>query len=72
MKTKFKYILMTAAVGSLIGFGSCSSDFMDLTPTTQYTQDQVFEDAGLTQMLVNNIYDYAVDGAREHTPRSYR
>ena len=67
MKTKFKYILMTAAVGSLIGFGSCSSDFMDLTPTTQYTQDQVFEDAGLTQMLVNNIYDYAIDAAREHT-----
>jgi hypothetical protein len=42
MKTKFKYILMTAAVGSLMGFGSCSSDFMDLTPTTQYTQEQVF------------------------------
>jgi len=67
MKTKFKYILMTAAVGSLMGFGSCSSDFMDLTPTTQFTQEQVFQDAGLTQMLVNNIYDYAVDGAREHT-----
>ncbi|MDD4591623.1 MAG: RagB/SusD family nutrient uptake outer membrane protein [Parabacteroides sp.] len=67
MNTKFKYILMTAAVGSMMGFGSCSSDFMDLTPTTEYTQEQVFSDPASTQLLINNIYDYAVDGAREHT-----
>jgi hypothetical protein len=67
MKTKFKYILMTAAVGSLMGFGSCSSDFMDLTPSTQYTQEQVFSDPASTQLFINNIYDYAIDAAREHT-----
>ena len=37
------------------------------SPTTEYTQDQVFSDPASTQLLINNVYDYVIDGAREHT-----
>lgn len=67
MKNKFKYILMTAGVCGAMNLVSCSSDFMDVKPHDQYDQEAVFEDAGLTQSLVNSIYYYAKDGAREHT-----
>ncbi|MDR2118333.1 MAG: RagB/SusD family nutrient uptake outer membrane protein [Tannerellaceae bacterium] len=65
MKTKFKQLLITALSVLMIGFSSCS-DFMDLTPTDQYTEEAVFQNAGLTQSVVNSIYDFVVDGAREH------
>ena len=65
MKTNKKYII-TAVVGLMFGFSSCS-DFMDVSPSTEYTEEQVFQDAALTQSLVNTIYDYVIDGAKEHT-----
>ena len=55
MKNKFKYILMTACVCGAMNLVSCSSDFMDVKPHDQYDQEAVFEDAGLTQSLVNSI-----------------
>jgi hypothetical protein len=39
---------------------------MDLKPNEQYTEEDVFNSAGLTQGLINNVYSYVVDGAREH------
>lgn len=65
MKTNKKYII-TAVVSLMFGFSSCS-DFMDVSPSTEYTEGQVFQDAALTQSLVNTIYDYVIDGAKEHT-----
>lgn len=62
---KIKYLFLTfvlAAMGLLV---SCS-DFMDYNPATEYAESAVFKDAGLTQALINTIYKYVVDGAREH------
>jgi hypothetical protein len=39
---------------------------MELKPNEQYTEEDVFNSAGLTQGLINNVYSYVVDGAREH------
>lgn len=63
MKTN-KILLIAALAVGVFGLDSCS-DFMDLKPTTEYTMDQVFSDAAITQAFVNTLYDYAIDGARE-------
>ena len=65
MKTR-KNIIMIIAASALFALPSCS-DFMDLKPTTEYLKEQVFEDAATTQSLINTIYDYVIDAAREHT-----
>jgi hypothetical protein len=39
---------------------------MDLKPSDQYTEEDVFNNAGLVQGVINNVYSYVVDGAREH------
>lgn len=61
-----RYILIVLASGFTILLNSCS-DFMDITPTDQYTEDAVFSDAGLTQAFVNQIYSYIQHGAKEHS-----
>ncbi|KAA6330542.1 RagB/SusD family nutrient uptake outer membrane protein [termite gut metagenome] len=61
-----KHILLAVIFGSGLTFNSCS-DFMDLAPTTQYTEDLVFSDAALTQSFVNELYNNIQDGAKEHT-----
>lgn len=61
-----KYILFAIFILPAFYFMSCS-DFMDITPTTEYTEEAVFSDAGLTQAFVNRIYAYVVSGAKEHT-----
>ena len=65
MKTR-KNIIIIMAASALFALPSCS-DFMDLKPTTEYLEEQVFEDAATTQSLINTIYDYVIDAAREHT-----
>ncbi len=45
---------------------SSCSDFMDITPTNEYTEEAVFTDAGLTQAFVDRIYASVQSGAREH------
>ena len=65
MKTKIKYLFLTAALTITAGFISCS-DFMDYTPATEYNKMDVFKDAGLTQALINTVYTHVVDGAKEH------
>lgn len=65
MKTN-KILLAVALIGLYFGSVSCS-DFMNLSPSTEYTEEQVFSDAALTQSFVNTLYDYVIDGAREHT-----
>lgn len=52
--------------GSALAFSSCS-DFMDITPTTEYTEEAVFSDPSLTQAFINQIYSYVQHGAKEHT-----
>ena len=49
-----------------IGLYSCS-DFMDIVPSTSYTEDMVFTDAALTQAFVNDLYNNIHPGAREHS-----
>jgi hypothetical protein len=61
-----KYIAAAVAFGSTLTFSSCS-DFMDLEPTTQYTEAMVFSDASLTQAYVNELYNNITSGAKEHT-----
>lgn len=61
---KIKYISIALLIFPL--FISCS-DFMDITPTDQYTEESVFSDAGLTQAFLNRIYLEVRGGAHEHT-----
>lgn len=61
-----KNILFALAFGSAISFSSCS-DFMDISPSNEYEEEEVFSSAGLTQALVNRVYTYVRDGAKEHT-----
>ncbi|WP_303140413.1 RagB/SusD family nutrient uptake outer membrane protein [uncultured Parabacteroides sp.] len=61
-----KNILFALAFGSTISLSSCS-DFMDISPSNEYEEEEVFSSAGLTQALVNRVYTYVKDGAKEHT-----
>ena len=64
MKTKFKYICLSAVFGLALATTSCS-DFMDLTPEDQYDDATVWSDAELVQTVVNDIYGYVFHGAEE-------
>lgn len=66
MRTLIKNILTVLALPFILCLSSCN-DFITLTPKDQYTEDQVFENAGLTQALINSIYNFVIDGAREET-----
>ncbi|WP_304959927.1 RagB/SusD family nutrient uptake outer membrane protein, partial [uncultured Parabacteroides sp.] len=59
-------ILIALALGSTISLSSCS-DFMDISPSNEYEEEEVFSSAGLTEALVNRVYTYIKDGAKEHT-----
>lgn len=61
-----KHILTAVAIGTALTLNSCS-DFMDLEPTTEYTEEMVFADASLTQAFVNELYNNIKHGAKEHT-----
>lgn len=65
MKTKIKYLFFTSIFTIMSIFVSCT-DFLNYTPATEYNESAVFQDAGLTQALINTIYTYVKDGAREH------
>lgn len=64
MKTKLRYICLSAVVGLSLSITSCS-DFMDLTPADQYPEDIVWSDAELVKSLVNDVYAYVQHGAEE-------
>ena len=64
-----KHIILTLAFISTISLSSCS-DFMDITPTDQYTEEAVFNDAELAQAFVNQVYSFVQHGAKEHTTTS--
>jgi len=60
-----KHILAAIVLVSMT-FSSCS-DFMDLTPSTSYTEEMVFSDAALAQAFVNDLYQTLHPGAKEHS-----
>lgn len=64
MKTKFKYICISAVIGLASATTSCS-DFMDLTPEDQYDEATVWSDAELAQTVINDIYGYVRHGSVE-------
>ena len=64
MKTKLKYICLSAAAGLTLSLSSCS-DFMDLTPEDQYDEATVWSDADLAKTVVNDVYSYVCDIAQE-------
>ena len=64
MKTKLKYICLSAAAGLTLSLSSCS-DFMDLTPEDQYDETTVWSDADLAKTVVNDVYSYVCDRAQE-------
>ena len=64
MKTKLKYICLSAVAGLTLSLSSCS-DFMDLTPEDQYDETAVWADADLTKSVVNDVYSYVCDIAQE-------
>lgn len=64
MKTKLKYIYLSAATCFALSLGSCS-DFMDLTPEDQYDEAVVWSDAELVRTVVNDIYGYVQHGSEE-------
>lgn len=61
-----KYRLIALLIAPSTILFSCS-DFMDITPTNEYTEEAVFLDAGLTQAFIDRIYGYVQSGAKEHT-----
>ena len=63
---KINKLALTLFFGSALTMSSCS-DFMDITPTTEYLEEDVFSEASLTQAFVNQIYSYVKHGALEHT-----
>lgn len=64
---KYIYIiLLTAATGVMITLSSCS-DLMNIKPSTEYLEEDVFSEASLTQAFVNSLYDQIKHGALEHT-----
>ena len=67
MKTIFKNIVLALTLGTAVTLNSCSSDFLDITPTDQYSEDAMFSDAALSQAFLNSIYGYVRHGADEHT-----
>jgi hypothetical protein len=62
MKKKIYILIAIAALAP----ASCS-DFMDLVPSTEYTEEMVFSDATLAQAYVNELYNNIRNGAKEHT-----
>lgn len=64
MKTKLKYICLSAIGGLTLLFSACS-DFMDLTPEDQYDEAAVWADADLTKAVVTDVYSYVCDIAQE-------
>ncbi len=66
MKSKIKYLLCSIILTG-IGFTVSCSGFMDYTPATEYNGPVVLQDAGLMQSIINTIYTYVKDGAREHS-----
>ena len=64
MKTKVKYICLSAMAGLTLSLASCS-DFMDLTPEDQYDETTVWADADLAKTVVNDVYSYVCDIAQE-------
>ncbi|WP_456086593.1 RagB/SusD family nutrient uptake outer membrane protein [Parabacteroides sp.] len=58
--------LIALAFGATLSLSSCS-DFMDISPANEYEETEVFSSAGLTEALVNRVYTYVRDGAKEHT-----
>ena len=67
MKTKLKYICLSAAAGLTLPLSSCS-DFMDLTPEDQYDEATVWSDADLAKTVVNDVYSYVCDAVRIMAP----
>ncbi|MBP3518890.1 MAG: RagB/SusD family nutrient uptake outer membrane protein [Parabacteroides sp.] len=58
--------LIALVFGATLSLSSCS-DFMDISPANEYEETEVFSSAGLTEALVNRVYTYVRDGAKEHT-----
>jgi len=63
---QIKYFIAIIAIGSALTMSSCS-DFMDIVPTNAYTEEMVFNDAGLAQAFVTQLYNDIRHGALEHT-----
>jgi len=61
-----KYIIAIIAIGSALTLSSCA-DFMDIVPSTEYTEEMVFSDPGLAQAFVTQLYNNIRHGALEHT-----
>ena len=70
MKTRLKYICLSAVAGLTFSFSSCS-DFMDLTPEDQYDEATVWADADLTKSVVTDVYSYVCDIAQEVNPEAW-
>ncbi|HMM18190.1 MAG TPA: RagB/SusD family nutrient uptake outer membrane protein, partial [Petrimonas sp.] len=61
-----KQIVTIIVLGFAVVLNSCS-DFMDIVPSTSYTEQMVFTDAALTQAFVNDLYNNIHPGAQEHS-----
>ena len=60
MKTKLKYICLSAAAGLTLSLSSCS-DFMDLTPEDQYDEATVWSDADLAKTVFRKFWCRSAD-----------
>ena len=63
---KTTYIIAAIAIAGAATFSSCS-DLMDIKPSTEYVEADVFTNPSLAQAYVNNLYNGIQHGAQEHT-----
>ena len=67
MKNIIRCIAIILATGSSLMLATRCSDFMEIYPSTQYTDDQVFSEPRLAEAYVTQLYNNIQHGAKEHT-----
>lgn len=67
MKNIIKCLAIFLVTGTSLMLTTRCSDFMDILPTTEYTEDMVFSEPRLAQAFVTQLYNNIQHGAKEHT-----
>ncbi len=70
MKRNIKYAVLTTALAALLVFPSCDTSFLDTDPLTEITADAIWQDAGLAQAYMFDIYFTFQDAGFAETMQS--
>lgn len=70
MKRDIKYAILTSALTALLVFQACDTSFLDTDPLTEITADAIWQDAGLAQAYMFDIYFTFQDAGFAETMQS--